>query len=209
MKFFDITMPIYQGQTVYPGDPEVLIAPVSSISSGDGTNVSRLTLSTHTGTHLDPPRHFHDRGKSVDHVPLELLIGTVLVVDLPEAREIGAAELQALPLAGVERLLLKTGNSLLWESEAFSRDYACLNESGARYLRETGVKLVGIDYLSIERFDGDGAVHRLLLDHGVIILEGLNLTGVPGGHYELICLPLRIKGGDGAPVRAVLRVIAE
>lgn len=205
MKIYDITVAISPDLPAFPGDPPVGIEPVSTLARGDAANVSRLTMSTHGGTHLDPPRHFSDHGISVDHLPLTLLVGDALLAEIPGVKAIGRAELGRLPLQGVERLLLKTDNSRLWDLPGFHEDYAHLTAGGARYLVERGVKLVGIDYLSVERFDGGGEVHRELLANGTVILEGLNLDGVPAGHYELLCLPMKIKGGDGAPVRAVLR----
>lgn len=205
MKIYDITMPVSPSLPIFPGDPPVRIDPVSRIAKGDPANVSRLTMSSHCGSHIDVPRHYNDHGISVDHLPLTLLIGNALVADLRGVREIGGKALARLPLAGVERLLLRTGNSLLWNREGFYEDYAHLTREGAEYLLQAKVRLVGIDYLSIERFDGNGEVHRLLLGNGTVILEGLNLDGVEEGDYELVCLPLKIKGGDGAPVRAILR----
>jgi len=179
--------------------------PVASLARGDDANVSRLTITTHSGTHIDPPSHVSSHGISVDHLPLTLLMGRALVVEILGVKEIGRKELARLPLAGEERLLLKTDNSLLWNRPDFSEEYCHLTMEAAHYLTEVGIKLVGIDYLSIERLDGGGAIHRQLLGNGVIILEGVNLDGVPAGSYELICLPLRIDGSDGAPARAILR----
>jgi arylformamidase len=205
MRIHDITMPLSAELPVYPGDCPVAIAPWISIANGDFANVSRVTLCSHSGTHLDPPRHFNDAGKSVDEIPLERLIGKALVVEISGVSLIGREELVRLRVKGAERLLLKTDNSQLWQEHDFNRDFAALTVDGARYLIEAGIKLIGIDYLSIESVDGDGEVHRLLLDNGVLILEGVNLADVAPGEYELICLPLKIKGGDGAPVRALLR----
>jgi len=205
MRIYDITMPLSAELPVYPGDFPVVIAPWTRIADGDAANVSRLTLCTHSGTHLDPPRHFSDSGLSVDDIPLGLLIGKALVVEILGAPVVGRRELERLPVKGAERLLIKTGNSELWKKIEFCHDFAALSVDGARYLLEAGVKLVGIDYLSIESCEGDGEVHRMLLDNGVLILEGVNLAEVGPGEYELICLPLKIQGGDGAPVRALLR----
>ncbi|HBG05349.1 MAG: cyclase [Geobacteraceae bacterium GWC2_58_44] len=209
MRIHDITMPLSAELPVYPGDPPVLITPWSSISDGDTANLSQISLCTHSGTHLDAPRHFIDNGASVDELPLGLLIGKALVAELPGVKEIGRKELERLRIKGVERLLLKTDNSKLWKHEGFVSDFAALSVEGARYLQEAGVKLIGIDYLSVESMEGDGEVHRVLLDNGVLILEGVNLADVAPGEYELICLPLKIQGGDGAPVRALLRGGAE
>lgn len=205
MRIYDITVPISATLPTFPGDPKVSIEPVSRLETGDGANLSRLCISTHCGTHLDAPRHFNNDGLPVDRIPLELLVGTALVVEIPGVQEIGRRELARLPLKGEQRVLLKTDNSWLWELAGFYEDYACLTEEGARYLVEIGVKLVGIDYLSIEKFEGSGEIHRLLLDNNIIILEGINLKGVKPDNYELLCLPLKLQDGDGAPVRALLR----
>jgi arylformamidase len=205
MKIYDISVPLSEDLPVFPGDPKAEIEPVARLTRGDAANVSRITMSTHSGTHLDAPRHFMDHGISVDHLPLSLFVGAALVAEVSGVNGIGRAELTRLPLEGAERLLLKTDNSRLWDQPGFSEDFAHLTMDGAGYLVEKGIKLVGIDYLSVESFVGKGEVHRLLLGNGVVILEGLNLAGVPAGNYELISLPLKIKGGDGAPVRAVLR----
>jgi arylformamidase len=136
---------------------------------------------------------------------LDLLVGPALVVEIVGTGTIGRNQLQRLSVRGHERLLFKTANSRLWEQSDFSTDYTALTADGAQYLVECGVKLVGIDYLSIEPWGGDGTVHRLLLSAGMVILEGLDLAGVEPGEYELICLPLKVAAGDGAPVRAILR----
>lgn len=205
MQIHDITMPLSAELPAYPGDTPVEISPLTSIAAGDAANVSRMQLCTHSGTHIDPPRHFSETGQTVDQIPLGLLVGKAKVVEITGASEIGRRELEHLPIHGVERLLLKTGNSALWKEKGFVENFAALTAEGARFLVETGVKLVGIDYLSIEKVDGTGDVHRTLLDKGVVILEGLNLADVVPGNYELICLPLKVKDGDGAPVRAILR----
>lgn len=205
MKIYDISVALSDDLPVFPGDPPVEIEPVTMLARGDIANVSRIAISTHTGTHLDPPRHFNDHGATIDSLPLSLFVGPALVAEITGILEIGREELVRLQLAGEERLLLKTDNSSLWDQPGFSGDFAHLTPDGARYLVEMGVKLIGIDYLSIERLNGEGEVHRILLENGAVILEGLNLAGIVAGSYELICLPLKIRGGDGGPVRAVLR----
>lgn len=209
MRIHDITVPLSADLPVYPGDPAITIESWSSIAAGDSSNVARITLCTHSGTHLDAPRHFIDNGRSVDDIPLDLLVGKALVVELRGVKLIGRQELERQRIKGAERILLKTDNSRLWSQPGFDEEYAALSVEGARYLLETGVKLVGVDYLSVEKFGGNGEVHRALLDNGVLILEGVNLADVAPGEYELICLPLKIKGADGAPVRALLRGGAE
>lgn len=205
MRIHDITVPLSAELPVYPGDPPVVIAPCLSIADGDLANVSRVTLCSHSGTHIDPPRHFSDGGSSVDQIPLERLIGRAQVVEIRGVAMIGRKELSRFHLEGIERLLLKTDNSELWSESEFRQDFTALTVDGARFLLESGVKLVGIDYLSVESVEGNGEVHRMLLDNDVLILEGINLADVSPGEYELICLPLKIKDGDGAPVRALLR----
>jgi len=204
MRIHDITVPLSPDIPVYPGDPTVSVESLSSIADGDLTNLSRITLGSHSGTHIDPPYHFNNAGIRVDELPLEVMIGKALVLDFAGVKEIGRKELERYRIEGAERLLLKTDNSKLWQETEFREDYAALTVDGAQYLVEAGVKLVGIDYLSIEAFHGDGEVHRTLLDKGILVLEGLNLTDIKHGHYQLICLPLKLKGGDGAPVRALL-----
>lgn len=205
MRIHDITVPLSAELPVYPGDPPFVITPILSIANGDPVNVSCMTLGTHSGTHLDAPRHFSDGGLTVDEIPLELLIGKALVVEITGVTAIDRRELERLRIKGVERLLLKTDNSELWQQSGFSHDFVALSVEGARFLLEAGVKLIGIDYLSIESVEGDGEIHRMLLDGGMVILEGVNLADVAPGEYDLICLPLKIEGGDGAPVRALLR----
>jgi arylformamidase len=205
MQIIDITVALSAELPTYPGDCPFELTPWNRIAAGDEANVSRLNFCNHAGTHLDPPRHFDDAGLTVDEIPLERLIGKALVLEVEGHPHIGRAELERLPLAGVERLLLKTGNSRLWSRHGFRDDFTALTVDGAQFLVEVGVQLVGIDYLSVEPMDGDGTVHRTLLENGILVVEGLDLSEVKPGEYELICLPLKIKGGDGAPVRALLR----
>lgn len=204
MRIHDITLPLSPELPVYPGDPPISVESWNSIADGDSANVSRLHMGSHSGTHIDAPYHFNDAGKSVDELDLDTLIGKALVVELAGVKEIGRRELERLHVKGAERVLIKTDNSALWGEREFRSDYAALTVEGAQFLREAGVKLVGIDYLSIEGFDGSGEVHRTLLNGGILVLEGLNLSDVRHGEYRLICLPLKLKGGDGAPVRALL-----
>lgn len=179
---------------VWPGDPPVLVEPLSRVEAGDVAAVSRLALGTHTGTHVDPPAHFLAGGATVDQLPLDVLVGPAVVADLTGGGPIDAARLEALGLAdGTVRLLLKT-----------SATEGLLTPDGAAWLVERGVRLVGADTLSIEPATDNYPVHRCLLGAGVIIVEGLDLTAAAPGRYQLVCLPLRIAGGDGAPARAVL-----
>jgi arylformamidase len=207
MKLYDITVPLSNDLPVYPGDPPIQINRVSSLEKGDLARVSHLSFSTHIGTHIDPPSHFVKDGKTSDELPLEIFIGKARVIDIGEEDVIRASLLAKFDLKRVTRLLFKTRNSRFWrESNRFREDFVYLETDGAELLVQLGIRLVGIDYLSIEKFNFDKpTTHWTLLGAGVVIVEGLDLAEVPAGDYELICLPLKIKDGDGGPARAVLR----
>jgi arylformamidase len=202
----DISLPIREGMIVYEGDPGVSLGAALSLERGDPANVAMLKFGSHTGTHMDAPRHFISGGSGIDAVPLDVLIGPALVAEVAAERLIEATHIASLPLADHKRVIFKTRNSALWSRGAFARDYVAVALDAAKLLIERGVKLVGVDYLSVEAFDSPGhPVHRALLGAGMVILEGLDLSRVTPGVYELICLPLRIANGDGAPCRALLR----
>lgn len=205
---YDISLPIRSGGVVYPGNPAISIVPQQAIAQGAGANVSRIDFGSHSGTHVDAPKHFFDDGAGVDALPLDVLMGPArLIVFGDEVRAMGEAELRAHDLAGVTRLLIRTRNSawLATGSSEFHPDYSYVAADGAAYLVALGVELVGVDYLSVEQFhSGHHLAHRTLLGAGVVIVEGLLLDEPPPGDYELRCLPLRLAGLDGAPARAVL-----
>jgi arylformamidase len=205
----DVSLEIGPDLLVWPGNPGVDIRPTSRISRGDTSNVSEIRLGSHTGTHVDPPSHFLDDGATADDLPLDVLIGDVIVADLRGiAGTIGRDELEGLPLAAeITRLLLRTDNSALWAAEHrdFPDEYVSLSVEGAGWVVDHGLKLIGIDFLSIEARGAPGhPTHRTLLEAGVVILEGLDLSRVKPGTYTLVCFPLKIADGDGAPARAVL-----
>lgn len=206
----DVSLALSHALPVWPGDPPITITPASRVADGDVANVSRLELGTHTGTHCDPPHHFLDDGRTVDQLDLAVLLGPALLLDLTAVRgAVGAADLDRAGVPpGTERLLLKTANSRRWAtgSTTFDRDFVGLAPDGARWLVEHGVRLVGIDALSIERFDTtpDYPVHHLLLGAAIVVVEGLDFSRVGAGRYTFLFLPLKIAGGDGAPGRAVL-----
>lgn len=205
MKIYDISVPLSPDMHVYPGDPAVDIQQTSRLADGDVANVSFLRFGSHTGTHVDAPAHFIENGMTVDAIPLNLLIGRVHVVDVGST-VIDRESLTGVDLADDMRVIFKTRNSYVWGEPEFVRDFVYLTADAARYLVENGIKVVGIDYLSVEKYNFDTPdVHRTLLGSGAVIIEGLNLSDVEPGHYELICLPLKIEGGDGAPARVVLR----
>jgi arylformamidase len=208
-RLIDVSLKVGPDLLVWPGNPGVIIEPTSRISRGDSSNVSEVRLGSHTGTHVDPPSHFLDDGATADDLPLDVMVGKAAVADLRGmAGPIGPEELAGLSLSGeVTRLLLRTDNSALWASgpRTFPDEYVCLSPDGARWVVDHGIGLIGIDFLSIEVRGAPGhPTHRTLLEAGVVILEGLDLSGVEPGEYTLVCFPLKIAGGDGAPARAVL-----
>ncbi|HSB69407.1 MAG TPA: cyclase family protein [Candidatus Methylomirabilis sp.] len=206
MRIYDVTVPIYSGMPVYEGDPEVSIRRWLSLDEGGEANVSHLSLGSHTGTHVDAPLHFRSGAPGVDQLPLDVLIGPARVYDVPGAGDIDLACLRGVDLASQRRILFKTRNSAARVGGRFGTDFAALAPEAARLLVEAGVRLVGLDGPSADPFrSADFPAHHALLDAGVIILEGLDLSAVPPGDYELLCLPLKLLGGDGAPARVLLR----
>ena len=206
MKLIDISVPLDTDLPNYPGNTPFALEAVKRIARGDSSNVSSLHLSAHAGTHVDAPRHFFDDAPGSEGLPLEMLIGRARVVEVTSRTGVAAEDLASTDLAEDVRLLIKTANSRLWGSPEFHRDYVGVTESGARHLVEHGIKVVGVDYLSVECFKQPGApAHHALLGAGVIVIEGLNLRDVEPGVYEMICLPLRVVSSDGAPARVVLR----
>ena len=205
---YDISVPVRHGGLVYPGNPAISITAQQAISAGAGANVSRLDFGSHTGTHVDAPKHFFDDGAGVDTLDLSVLMGPARLLAFGDAvTSVGMAELEPHELDGVKRLLIRTRNSewLKSGSTDFHKDYTYLAPDGAEYLVALGVQLVGVDYLSVEQFhSGHHKTHRTLLERGVIIVEGLMLADVPAGEYDFRCLPVRLEGLDGAPARAVL-----
>ena len=215
MAIIDISVPIAPGDTpTYPGDPGVEVVSWSAMARGDAANVSVLHFGAHTATHVDAPAHFIAGAPRLGSLPLDALVGPAQVVEVPEdVREIGAEHVARLVDEGAERVLFKTRNSTFWENPRgrFREDFTYLAPGAARALVERGVRLVGIDYLSVEKFGSeDFKTHKTLLSQGVVVVEGLDLRGAAAGLYELICLPLKIAAGDGdgAPARAVLRTLA-
>ena len=211
MPIYDVTVPVSNELPTWPTDPGVEISDYRSFAAGDGVNVSTLNLGAHTGTHVDAPAHFIEGAAKVESLSLDALIGDALVIEVPEEfQAIDIAFVQKHFLAGTERVLFKTRNSAFWNEPEprFHTDFTYLDLPAAKWLVEQEIKLVGIDYLSIEKYASEKhETHLALLSHGVVILEGLNLTGIAAGKYELICLPLRLRSnkGDGAPARVVLR----
>lgn len=214
MPLYDLSVALSDDTPTYPGDPGIQIREWSTLASGDQANVSLLNFGAHTGTHVDAPAHFLAGARKVESLPLDILIGEAEVIEVPNSSYvIDEAFVRQNCKPGTTRILFKTRNSAFWDEPraGFRTDYTYLDPPAAVELVEQGTKLVGIDYLSIEQFKSDRfETHHVLLSHGVIIVEGLDLRDIPAGKYELICLPLRIQGGsgDGAPARAVLRTLA-
>lgn len=208
MPIYDVTVAISEAVPIYKGDPRVTIEGVMSMAAGDAANVSRLCFGAHTGTHVDAPNHFIDGTRRVEDLDIEKLIGPCLVVELDDS--ITAIEpTHVAELGGVERVLFKTRNSAFWNEPetGFRTDFTFITPAAAHVLADGPIKLVGIDYLSVEKFGStDFATHVTLLQKEIVILEGLDLRAVPAGGYELICLPLKFAGGtgDGAPARTIL-----
>ena len=214
MPIYDISVPVAPGETpVYPGDPRIEFGAWNSIRRGDPANVTVVNFGAHTGTHVDAPAHFIEGAAGVASLPLEALVGEALVVEIPaDAPAVEERHVAAEALGGATRVLFKTRNSAFWGEPGgrFREDYAHVAPGAARALVRAGVRLVGIDYLSVEEFGAeDFQTHTALLSAGVVIVEGLDLRAVGPGLYDLACLPLKLAAGsgDGAPARAVLRTL--
>ncbi len=209
MKIYDVTFPISAETPIYEGDPKVKIETTAALEKGDAANVSMICCGVHTATHVDAPNHFIEGTRRVHELELEKLIGDCRVLELDES--VTAIEPEHLEnLGDAERILFKTRNSAFWNEpeKGFRTDFTYITPEAAQVLVEKNVKLVGIDYLSVERFGStDFQTHIILLEREVVIIEGLDLREISGGDYELICLPIKYIGGagDGAPARTVLR----
>lgn len=206
-KWIDVSIPLRSGMVHWPGDPPVVIRRISSIDAGDRSNVSVLRMSAHTGTHVDAPLHFLREGRPLDAMPVEELIGPARVIAIRHRERVTIEELVPRRIRRGERVLFKTrGSAGRWKRDAFDPGYVYIPQETARFLAERGVRVVGVDYLSVGGYRKDSLeTHQTLLRAGIWIVEGLNLAGVPEGRYDFICLPLNIAGGDGAPARVLLR----
>jgi arylformamidase len=206
MKLIDVSVPLDALLPTYPHNTPFTLEPIKRLARGDSSNVSTLHMSAHTGTHVDAPRHFFDDGVGTEALSLDLLIGRARVIEVSGRAGVAAEDLAAADLSEDIRVLIKTRNSRLWGSPEFHTDYVGVTESGAKHLVEHGIKVVGVDYLSVEQFKTPGApAHHRLLGAGTIVIEGLDLRQVEPGVYDMFCLPLRVVGCDGAPARVVLR----
>jgi arylformamidase len=205
--WIDVSVPLASGMVHWPGDPEVSISRISSLESGDECNVSAISMSAHTGTHMDAPLHYLANGAGLDRLPLEAVIGPARVIAIQDPRSVTAAELARHRIRRGERILFKTHRAAArWKTGTFDEEYVYVSLGAARFLAARGVRVVGVGYLSVGGFREDSAeTHRTLLGAGIWVVEGLDLALVEPGRYDMVCLPLRIAGGDGAPARVALR----
>ncbi len=207
MRIFDISQTIKSGMPVWPGDPEVRLEWLSQISQGGAVNLTAIHMCAHAGTHLEMPAHFLEKGKNLDELDLDVVIGKTRVILVPAGvTVIDDAFLATIPFEGMERVFFKTANCEIHKTDptSFNPEFVALDASGARFLAQTECKLVGIDYMSVAVFDDPEGGHSPLMEAGIVVLEGLNLAGVEPGDYQLVALPLKLGGREGAPVRAVL-----
>ena len=208
MKIYDITLPITPDMTVWPSDPPVELERVSSMDDGAHANVSKLTCGVHTGTHVDAPNHFLNDHRTIESLSLDVLTGPALVVQVPDDVSVVDADVleKASIPAGTIRLLLKTRNSRIWAGggKKFHPDFVGIDAGGAEWIVRSGIKLIGIDYLSVSPYKQSVPPHQTLLKPGIIILEGVDLSAVQPGAYDLYCLPMKLVGSDGAPARTIL-----
>lgn len=206
MKLYDITLAISESIITWPRDPKVSIQKTRLISKGNSCNVSELKFGSHCGTHIDAPYHFEENGIKIDQIPLDYLIGDVTVFNIKNKEKIDLEDIKSLKLNNINRVIFKTINSTYWKLSEFKSDFVYLTKEAAQYLVDSSIKLVGIDYLSIEKYGNRGAdTHHTLLKNGIVVIEGLDLSEVEAGNYELIALPLKIKDCDGSPARVILR----
>lgn len=204
---YDISLTISPDLPVWPGDPAVLIEHIAKIEDGANANVSRMNMGVHTGTHVDAPFHFLPDGSSVEHLPLDVLVGPSFVLDLQEVDIITGPILEESNIpADTRRLLIKTWNSQFWarSGAVFQTNFVGISKDGAEFIVSLGIQLIGIDYLSVAPYKQSRPTHEVLLKAGVVVVEGLNLSKINQGHYTLYCLPLKLAGSDGAPARVIL-----
>jgi arylformamidase len=208
--WIDVSVTVRHGMPHWPDNPPIVVQRSMDIGRGDVCNLSHLAMGVHSGTHIDGPMHFIHQAAGVDEMPLAATMGAARVIEITHPREVTAAELGGHSLQAGERVLFRTSNSTrCWQADAFVEDFVYISEQAAVALAEARVRTVGVDYLSVGGYHCDGAkIHRILLGAGIWIIEGLDLAGVRGGRYEMICLPVKLHGSDGAPARAILRPIA-
>ncbi len=211
-RMIDISVSLYPEMPIWPGSEGIQLIQTSRLEKGDESTNSKLVCDVHTGTHIDAPLHYIIGGKTIEQIELDDLIGLAVVVYISNAEAVTKGILENLSIPDdTKRLLLHTRNSAYWESKPskFQTNYVGLTQDAAQWIVDNDIRLIGVDYLSVQRYGDDSRTHEILLDAGVIILEGLNLSGVGPGVYELICLPLKLVGLEGSPARAVLRDVTK
>ena len=212
-NWIDVTVPLKEGMAIWPGDVTIKIERRRSMDRGDAANNSAISLGVHTGTHMDAPKHFIKDGKSIDKLPLETSVGPARVIEIKDKISIKPEELKQHNIKKGERILFKTVNSpRCWQTDAFVNDFVFVTRDAAQFLVDAGVILVGVDYLSVgSPMDPDKAMrpdtHQILLGAGLYLIEGMNMTNVSAGNYNLVCLPLKLMEAEGSPVRAILQLI--
>jgi arylformamidase len=208
LNILDISVPLSAELPVWPGDPQIILERYRCISEGNASNDSKIACSVHSGTHVDAPAHFIENGATVDQLPLDILIGSAVVVELLNVDTITPEILESVTVpVEMKRMLFKTKNSALWTDprHQFNPDFVALSADAAEWLVHKGVRLVGVDYLSVQLYkDTEPLTHQILLEAGVVIVEGLNLHKARQASYQLVCLPLNLAGSEGAPARAIL-----
>lgn len=205
-RWIDVSVPVRTGMPIYPGDPEFRIRRVADLAAGDHATVSEVCMGLHTGTHIDSPSHFIEGAPGIADMPLDAMVGPARVLGMSAEDAVSAEDLRACDIRPGERILLKTRNSALWADDAFHEDFVHLTTEAAAYLASLPPHCLGVDYLSVGGFHGNGTpVHRALLGAGVWLIEGLDLSAVEPGDYDFVCVPLRFEDAEASPARALLR----
>jgi arylformamidase len=209
---YDVSVPITTTMPVWPSDPPVKLTPTShpSRDKSHTVRVTRIEMGSHTGTHIDAPWHMVEGGRRLNQIPLETLIGPAVVVEIPGVKSLKRSDVEKFSFNGIERVLFKTDNSRHWNDEKFYEQFVSLEPEAAEFLVERGIKVVGIDYLSIDEFKSEShPTHFVLLKRNVVIIEGLNLSRVSPGTYHMTALPLNLQDVDGSPTRVILSTTEE
>jgi arylformamidase len=205
-EWIDVTRPIRNGMIQWPGERPFAWSRSAEITGPGTCNVSEITTCVHVGTHIDAPLHFIPDGNDIDQIPLARLCGPALVVEMFELRDIQAADLAGADVRSGDGVLFKTANAELWNKDVFDTGFWGISSGAAEWLVKRGVRAIGVDYLSVDRYDSkDKVAHYALLGAGVVVIEGLDLAAVAPGRYEMVALPLRVPGADGSPARVILR----
>jgi len=209
MDWIDVSVTLHDGMVHWPDNPPFELRRIMSQEKGDVCTVSSISLSVHTGTHMDAPLHFVKNGSTIDEMPVDSTVGPARVIEIQDRHAIRRKELLNHQINASERILFKTANSdHAWNSDQFEEDFIFIARDAAEYLAESNIRCVGVDYLSVGGYKQDAVeTHQALLGAGIWVIEGLNLSGVEPGEYDLVCLPLKLVGAEGAPARAILRSV--